>query len=101
MKESVNDFFLSTGDAVMTTGSVAVNYLGGPGFSRLRAVLHFSSDHASKSADKIMQIRKAFLSGCGFLVRSINRALRSIYRALQKLGKERDCSQSTVSVNAL
>ena len=66
--------------------------------TRLRAVLLFSSDHASNSAGKITP---AFLSGRGFLVRSINRALlalRSIYRALQKLGKERGCSQSIITL---
>ena len=57
----------------------------------------------AKAPTKLCKLekRKAFLSGCGFLVRSINRALCSIYRALQKLGKERDCSQSTEEVKLI
>ena len=66
--------------------------------TRLRTVLLFPSDHVSKSPGKITT---AFLSGRGLLVRSLNRALlalRSIYRALQKLGKERDCLQSIITL---
>ena len=49
----------------------------------------------AKAPTKLCKLEKRTRRDCGFLVRSINRALRSIYRALQKLGKERDCSQST------
>ena len=60
-------------------------------YRRLGAVLPFSSDHASeKSADKIMQIRKASTFTA---FPSLSQVAASSF-ALQKLGKERDCSQS-------
>ena len=63
----------------------------GPITGRLRAVLLFSSDHASKATAKVCKLEKwtrrvleeggipAYLAGRGFVVRSIHRA-RSLSR---------------------